>query len=86
MNKIIFQIGMLAFCVSTVLFSSQGSDLMETVARSFVVFVVTVCALAVVLFAVASIPARPAIRPNMPAGGSNPSAQSMGDNAPHAAA
>lgn len=86
MNKIIFQIGMLAFCVSTVLFSSQGSDLMETVARSFVVFVVTVCALAVLLFAIASIPARPVSPPARTTGGPDPSGQPMGEGGPRATA
>ena len=49
MNKIIFQIGMLGFCVSAVLFGTQGMSLMETVARAFIVFIVVVCAIAVVL-------------------------------------
>ena len=49
MNKIIFQIGMLGFCVSAVLFGTQGMSLMETVARAFTVFIVVVCAIAVAL-------------------------------------
>ena len=49
MNKIIFQIGMLGFCVSAVLFGTQGMSLMETVARAFIVFIVVVCAIAVVM-------------------------------------
>ena len=49
MNKIIFQIGMLGFCVSAVLFGTQGMTLMEIVARAFIVFIVVVCAIAVVL-------------------------------------
>ena len=49
MNKIIFQIGMLGFCVSAVLFGTQGLSLMETVARAFIVFITVVCAIAVVL-------------------------------------
>jgi hypothetical protein len=49
MNKIIFQIGMLGFCVSAVLFGTQGMSLMETVARAFIVFIVVVCAIAVAL-------------------------------------
>ncbi|HUI10283.1 MAG TPA: hypothetical protein VL221_08145 [Bacteroidota bacterium] len=51
MNKIIFQIGMLGFCVAAVVFGSQGLTLMETVARSFIVFIIVVCALALMLFA-----------------------------------
>ncbi len=49
MNKIIFQIGMLGFCVSAVFFGTQGMSLMETVSRAFIVFIVVVCAIAVVL-------------------------------------
>jgi hypothetical protein len=49
MNKTIFQIGLLAFCVSTVVFATQGLGLIETIARSFIVFMVVVCAIAVVL-------------------------------------
>jgi hypothetical protein len=49
MNKIIFQIGMLGFCVSAVLFGTQGMSLMETVARAFIVFIVVVCAIAAVM-------------------------------------
>ena len=49
MNKIIFQIGMLGFCVAAVFFGMQGMSLMETVARAFIVFIVVVCAIAVVL-------------------------------------
>ena len=49
MNKIIFQIGMLGFCVSAVLFGTQGMTLMEIVARAFIVFIVVVCAIAVAL-------------------------------------
>jgi cobalamin synthase len=49
MNKIIFQIGLLGFCVSAVLFGTQGMSLMETVARAFIVFIVVVCAIAVVM-------------------------------------
>jgi hypothetical protein len=39
MNKVIFQIGLLAFCVAAVVFGSQHIDLLETISRSFIVFV-----------------------------------------------
>jgi len=58
MNKIIFQIGMLAFCVAAVVFGTQGLTLMETVARSFIVFIIVVCALALMLFASSMIASR----------------------------
>jgi len=49
MNKIIFQIGLLGFCVSAVLFGTQGMSLMETVARAFIVFIAVECAIAVMM-------------------------------------
>ena len=51
MNKIIFQIGLLAFCVSSVVFGIQGNNLLETVSRGFIVFIVVVCTIALLLFA-----------------------------------
>jgi Na+-transporting NADH:ubiquinone oxidoreductase subunit NqrD len=39
MNKVIFQIGILAFCVSIVAFGAQQMALMQTLSRSFIVFV-----------------------------------------------
>lgn len=38
-NKIIFQIGLLAFCVSAVIFATGRVQLLEAVSRSFIVFV-----------------------------------------------
>jgi len=58
MNKIIFQIGMLGFCVAAVVFGTQGMTLMETVARSFIVFIIVVCGLALMLFASSMIASR----------------------------
>jgi hypothetical protein len=42
MNKIILQIGLLAFCVAAVVFKTQGTPLLETVAQSFIVFILVV--------------------------------------------
>ncbi len=39
MNKIIFQIGLLAFCVCVVLFGTQMSSLLDAIVRSFLVFI-----------------------------------------------
>jgi predicted membrane channel-forming protein YqfA (hemolysin III family) len=39
MNKIIYQIGLLAFFVCVVLFGSQMSSLLDAIVRSFLVFV-----------------------------------------------
>lgn len=38
MNKIIFQIGLLAFFVCIVIFASQNYTIIDTVSRSFIVF------------------------------------------------
>ena len=50
-NKIIFQIGVLAFCVSAVFLGIQNLSLMETISRSFIVFVGAVLTVALVLLA-----------------------------------
>lgn len=39
MNKIIFQIGMLSFFVTSVVFGLQGFSLFETISRAFIVFI-----------------------------------------------
>ena len=49
MNKIIFQVGLLAFCVAAVVFQTQGMSLLDSVARSFVVFILVVVGTAVLL-------------------------------------
>jgi hypothetical protein len=51
MNKIIFQIGLLAFFASSVLFNSQGLDLLDVVSRGFLVFVAVVVLSAIALLA-----------------------------------
>jgi hypothetical protein len=38
-NKIIFQLGVLAFCVTAVFLGLQNVSLMDTISRSFIVFV-----------------------------------------------
>jgi hypothetical protein len=49
MNKIIFQLGLLAFCVCVVLFGNQMNSLLDVIVRSFLVFV------GVVLFALLAV-------------------------------
>ncbi|MBI3579201.1 MAG: hypothetical protein HY089_07315 [Ignavibacteriales bacterium] len=39
MNKIIFQLGLLAFFVCIIFFASQNHTILDTIARSFIVFV-----------------------------------------------
>ncbi len=59
MNKVIFQLGLLAFCVASVLFGIQDMSFLEVVARAFLVFVIIVCAIAAILMIASSL-ARPA--------------------------
>ncbi len=39
MNKVIFQIGLLLFFVSIVLFSMSGGEILDVVMRAFIVFI-----------------------------------------------
>jgi hypothetical protein len=39
MNKIIYQIGLLSFFVTSVVFGLQGFSLFDTISRSFIVFI-----------------------------------------------
>ena len=85
MNKVIFQIGLLAFCVSFVLFSAQGNDVMQTAQRAFVVFALVVSGIAVLLFAASSLSVRKAAGgPTVGSGASSGSQRSDGN--PHPAA
>jgi|WetSurMetagenome_2_1015567.scaffolds.fasta_scaffold36294_3 hypothetical protein len=51
MNKTIIQLGILAFCVSGVFFGTQEMRLIDTVARSFIVFVAVIAMSAGVIIA-----------------------------------
>ena len=42
MNKTIFEIGLLAFCIAVVVFGMQGLPIMEIVTRAFIVLVAVV--------------------------------------------
>lgn len=50
MNKIIFQIGLLAFCVSAVVYAIQEMSFLDVIARSFIVFMVTIGVLIGIVF------------------------------------
>jgi len=54
MTKIIFQVGLLSFCVAAVVFGLSHTDLLEIVARSFVVFIAVVGAMMIILLVVAN--------------------------------
>jgi hypothetical protein len=82
MNKVIFQIGLLAFCVSFVLFSAEGDDIMQTAQRAFVVFALVVSGIAVLLFAASALSVkRPRIESTMPRGESSGDGEAEGN--PH---
>jgi hypothetical protein len=80
MNKTIFQMGLLAFCIAAVVYGIQGVGLVETLARSFLVFTIVVCVLAlaviVIVYLVAGMGPRN-LRHGAPGGpaGSGPSEQ-----------
>lgn len=42
MNKLIFQLGLLAFFIATVAFGMQHDSLLDTVSRAFIVFIAVV--------------------------------------------
>ncbi len=50
MNKIIFQVGLLAFCVSAVVYAIQEMSFLDVLARSFIIFMVTIGALIGIVF------------------------------------
>jgi hypothetical protein len=54
MNKLVFQIGVLVFCVSVVYFGAQGADAIQVVSRSFLVFMAVVSGMAIVAIVVSS--------------------------------
>ncbi|MBW7886924.1 MAG: hypothetical protein H3C35_01010 [Bacteroidetes bacterium] len=59
MNKIIFQIGLLAFCVTAVVYASMGMDIVEIIAKAFVVFIATIGALLGVVFVASMMTVKP---------------------------
>jgi len=52
MNKTIFQMGLLAFCIAAVVYGIQGVGLVESLARSFLVFTIVVCVLALAVIVI----------------------------------
>jgi|WetSurMetagenome_2_1015567.scaffolds.fasta_scaffold530463_2 hypothetical protein len=55
LNKVVFQIGLLAFCISAVIFATERVHLLEAVSRSFIVFVGVVLVSAGVFAAAATM-------------------------------
>lgn len=54
MNKIIFQVGLLAFCISTVIFSVLGLPLLEVIAKAFIVFIAAIAGIIAIVFIAAA--------------------------------
>lgn len=79
MTKVIFQLGLLAFCVAGVYFGLQESDLLGVVARAFIIFIAVICSLMVMLLITASFNSH---RPE----GKKMDGSSMGDSKPAATA
>lgn len=59
MTKVMFQIGLLAFFVSAVIFGTQGLSLMDMVARSFIVFIAVVAGQVLVLVVASAMKSAP---------------------------
>ncbi len=55
MTKVMFQIGLLAFFVSAVIFGTQGLPVMDAIARAFIVFIAVVGAQVIVLVVASSM-------------------------------
>jgi len=58
MTKIVFQVGLLAFCVAAVLFGTQGMPLFDILARGFIVFIAVVTMQVVILMVATSMKAK----------------------------
>lgn len=84
MTRVMFQIGLLAFFVSAVIFGTQGLALMDMIARAFIVFVAVVGGQLVVLMVASSMKRPPEPSPE----GDQPGQQDVnnGGTAPEAPA
>ena len=60
MTKVMFQIGLLAFFVSAVIFGTQGAPVMDAIARAFIVFISVVAGQVVVLVVASGMKGKPA--------------------------
>jgi Na+/pantothenate symporter len=63
MNKIIFQIGLLVFCVSVVVFTTLGNDVVDVIARSFIVFIASIVAMVGVVVATSLLSVKEKVNP-----------------------
>ena len=59
MTKVMFQIGLLAFFVSAVVFGTQGLPVMDAIARAFIVFIAVVAGQVAVLVVASGMRGKP---------------------------
>jgi hypothetical protein len=75
MTKVMFQVGLLAFFVSAVVFGTQGFSVMDMVARAFIVFIAVVAGQVLVLVVASGMKGAPA-----PPTGVHASSRNEGEN------
>jgi hypothetical protein len=63
MNKIIFQIGLLVFCVSVVVFTILGNDVVDVIARSFIIFIASIVAMVGIVVATSLLSVKEKVNP-----------------------
>jgi Co/Zn/Cd efflux system component len=79
MNKVIFQIGLLVFCMSIVYFGTQGLSAMEMISRSFMVFMIAIAGIVVLaMFAVISLKKKATMQTTQEARGSDSKSRKAG--------
>jgi hypothetical protein len=59
MTKVMFQVGLLAFFISAIVFGTQDMPLMDMILRAFIVLIATILVQAVVFIMVASMKTKP---------------------------
>lgn len=67
-NKIIFQLGILSFCVTAIILGSQEMSLMDTVLRSFIVFVGVILTTALALMGTSMLMSKRSPQTEVPGG------------------
>ncbi|NUN69067.1 MAG: hypothetical protein HUU02_05100 [Bacteroidetes bacterium] len=63
MNKIIFQVGLLSFCVSVVIFSTLGNEMLDVVSKSFIVFIAAIVTMVGIIVAASMLSEKPKTEP-----------------------
>ena len=58
MNKIIFQIGLLTFCIAVVVFTILGDSVVDVISKSFIVFIAAIVAVVGIVVAASMLTAK----------------------------